>query len=119
MVQVTKVWYREAIRSYVWGVVKRAYYWVSRIRKTGMPHPTQSSHRPAPLTHHVFFCVGGWQIFVAEAREELAGQQYFLFSWRLLLCDTLLTVYLLFVSLMAFLLALDVTPNIVANAILK
>ncbi len=56
---------------------------------------------------------------MAEAREELAGQQYFLFSWRLLLCDTLLTVYLLFVSLMAFLLALDVTPNIVANAILK
>lgn len=62
---------------------------------------------------------GGPQFFVAEAQEEVAGQQYFLFSWRLLLCDALLSVYLLFVSLLAFLLALNVTPNIVANAILK
>jgi hypothetical protein len=56
---------------------------------------------------------------VAEAPEEVAGQQFYLFSWRLLLCDALLSIYLLFVSLMAFLLALNVTPNIVANAILK
>lgn len=63
--------------------------------------------------------LGKYQIFVAEAREELAGQKHYLFSWRLLLCDLLLSVYLLFVSLIVFLLALDVTPNIVANAILK
>jgi hypothetical protein len=59
------------------------------------------------------------QFFVADAQEEVAGQQYYLFSWRLLLCDALLSIYLLFVSLMAFLLALNVTPNIVANAIIK
>lgn len=56
---------------------------------------------------------------MAEAKEKVAGQQYYLFSWRLLLCDAVLSVYILFVSLLAILLALNVTTNTVANAFLK
>jgi hypothetical protein len=56
---------------------------------------------------------------VADAQEEVAGQQYYLFSWRLLLCDAILSVYILFVSLLAILLALNVTNNTVANAFFK
>jgi hypothetical protein len=79
-----------------------------------------------------------YQLFVAEVHKHMAGQEYFLFSWRLIACDLVSTcpgrphscllpvspaqvliVYLFWLSSYALLIGSDLTTNVVVNALLR
>ena len=49
----------------------------------------------------------------------MVGQEFFLFSWRLVACDLLLALYLLFISFFTILLGANVTTNVVTNSLLR
>ena len=59
------------------------------------------------------------QLFVAELQENSVGQEFLLFSWKLVLCDLALAFYLLFISFFILLLGQDVTTNVVETALFK
>jgi hypothetical protein len=58
-------------------------------------------------------------LFVAAPADHVAGQEYFLFSWRLVACDLVLALYLLAVSFFVVLLGADITTNVVTNALFR
>lgn len=60
-----------------------------------------------------------WQMFVSDPSEQIIAQERFLFSWRLLLIDAILLIYLLLVTFIALLLGIDATTNVVGCALFK
>lgn len=60
-----------------------------------------------------------WQLFVADPSDQIMAQERFLFSWRLLLIDAILLIYLLFVTFSALLLGINATTNVVGCSLFK
>jgi hypothetical protein len=58
-------------------------------------------------------------VFVASHHDSAGNQEFFLFSWKLLLCDLILAIYLFFISLFILLLGADLTTNVVVNTLCR
>jgi hypothetical protein len=67
-----------------------------------------------PLT-----CKPRRQVFVASHEASVGDQEFFLFSWTLVLCDLLLLLYLLAISLFILLLGSGLTTNVVINTLFR
>jgi hypothetical protein len=48
----------------------------------------------------------------------VVGQEFLLFSWKLVLCDAFIAIYVLSVSLFVLLLSADITSNVVISTLL-
>jgi hypothetical protein len=48
----------------------------------------------------------------------VVGQEFLLFSWKLVLCDVIIAIYVLSVSLFVLLLSADINSNVVISALL-
>jgi hypothetical protein len=58
-------------------------------------------------------------MFVASHHDSAGNQEFMLVSWKLLLCDVLLALYLLVISLFILLLGTDLTTNVVVNTLFR
>jgi hypothetical protein len=56
---------------------------------------------------------------VHDARRAVVGQEFVLFSWRLVLCDAFIMLYILVATLYLVLLGSDLTTDAVISAIMR
>jgi hypothetical protein len=59
------------------------------------------------------------QVFVAASDDRAADQELFLFSWRLVLCDVVLGLYLFVISVFILAVGADLTTNVVINVVCR